>query len=253
MLQKHWPGRLGCFILLSTLIGCATHPKDPRDPLENWNRGVQSFNDKLDHYAMQPVAKAYQWITPAFVNRGVTNFFSNVGDIGVTMNDLLQCKFWQTGQDGARFLVNSVAGLGGFVDTAAMLNLPRHNEDFDQTLGVWGVPSGPYLVLPFFGPSSTRGIGGMIGDAAMNPISYVGSAAITSGLFALNAVDLRADNLSTEKIATEAALDRYDFFKNAYFQQRDYLVRDGNMPEGEAFHEDEMDFERNNAVPVKPY
>jgi phospholipid-binding lipoprotein MlaA len=230
------------------LTGCAANVKDPQDPLEGWNRGMQSFNDNLDDAVMKPVAKAYRWITPSFVDRGITNFFSNINDIGVTINDLLQFKISQTGMDSSRFIVNSVAGVAGFVDVAAIIDLPKHNEDFDQTLGVWGVPTGPYLVLPFFGPSSPRGVGGMIGDAAMNPISYVNCGFITGGLFALNAADQRADNLSTEKIATEAAIDRYDFFKSAYFQQRNYLVKDGNMPE-----DSDMLENKDNLAPVSPY
>lgn len=254
MQQKKLMTRLGCLVLLATVAGCATIAKDPQDPFEGWNRGVQTFNDNLDDYAMKPIAKGYQWITPSFVNRGVTNFFSNINDIGVTLNDLMQFKIAQTGQDGSRFLVNTIAGVAGFVDVAEMIDLPRHNEDFDQTMGVWGVPSGPYLVLPFFGPSSPRGVGGLIGDAAMNPISYLDSGIITGGLFALNAVDLRADNLSTEKIATEAAVDRYSFFKSAYFQHREYLIHDGNMPEGsDLFDIDEEEINKDNLAPVKPY
>ncbi|MGR9088717.1 MAG: MlaA family lipoprotein [Gammaproteobacteria bacterium] len=238
--------------------GCATtQGTDHRDPWEGWNRGVQTFNDRLDDYVMKPVAEGYQWVMPSFADRGVSNFFSNINDIGVTINDLLQLKFAQGGQDGARFLVNTVAGVAGFIDVADMIDLPKHNEDFDQTLGFWGVPTGPYLVLPFFGPSSPRGVGGLVGDAAMNPISYIDSGFISAGLFGVNAVDLRADNLTTEKVATEAALDRYEFFKNAYLQQREYLVHDGNIPEDEAheeFHFDE-DFgnENDNLGPVSPY
>ncbi|MGZ8222548.1 MAG: MlaA family lipoprotein [Methylobacter sp.] len=253
MLQKKLITQLGCLVLLGALEGCATMGHDPQDPFEGWNRDVQTFNDNLDDYVMKPVAKGYQWITPSFVDRGVTNFFSNINDIGVTINDLLQFKLSQTGQDGSRFIVNTVAGVAGFVDVAEMIDLPKHNEDFDQTMGVWGVPSGPYLVLPFLGPSSPRGVGGMIGDAAMNPISYVDSGIITGGLFAVNAVDLRADNLSTERIATEAAIDRYAFFKSAYFQQREYLIHDGNMPEGSDFLENGEDLNKDNLGPVKPY
>ena len=246
--------QLGYIVLLGTLGGCATVAKDPQDPFEEWNRGVQSFNDHLDNYLMKPIANGYQWITPAFVDRGVTNFFSNINDIGVTINDLLQFKLSQTGQDGARFLVNTTVGIAGFIDVAEKIDLPKHNEDFDQTMGVWGMPSGPYLVLPFFGPSSPRGVGGMIGDAAMNPISYLDSGVISGGLFGLNATDLRADNLTNEKIATEAAIDRYGFFKSAYLQQREYLVHDGNMPEGSDLWDIDEDFnKKENMAPVKPY
>ncbi len=202
---------------------------------------------------MKPIAKGYQWVTPAFVDHGVTNFFSNINDIGVTLNDLLQFKLAQTGRDGARFIVNTTVGVAGFVDVAEQLDLPKHNEDFEQTLGVWGMPSGPYLVLPFFGPSSPRGVGGMIGDAAMNPISYLDSGVISGGLFGLNAVDLRADNLTNEKIATEAAIDRYGFFKSAYLQQREYLIHDGNLPEGSNLWDIDEDLDKDNMAPVKPY
>ncbi|WP_031430163.1 MlaA family lipoprotein [Methylomicrobium agile] len=250
--------------LASLAAGCASALKDERDPWEGFNRNMQSFNDNLDDYVMKPVAQGYQWITPHFVDRGITNFFSNIGDIGVTINDLLQMKMAQGGQDGARFLVNTTAGLAGFIDVASMIHLQKHNEDFDQTLGYWGTPTGPYLVLPFFGPSSPRGVGGLMGDAAMNPISYVSlglstgiSTAISGGLFATNAVDFRADNLTSEKIATEAALDRYEFFKNAYLQQREYLVHDGKIPQDKA-HEEyhfniDEELDKELTPPVSPY
>jgi phospholipid-binding lipoprotein MlaA len=249
MVQKKLMTQFGGLVLLAMLGGCATTSNDPKDPLEGWNRGVQTFNDNLDDYAMKPVARGYRWVTPSFVDRGVTNFFSNINDIGVTINDLLQFKVSQTGMDLSRFIINTVAGIGGFIDVADMIDLPKHDEDFDQTMGVWGIPSGPYLVLPFFGPSSPRGVGGMIGDAAMNPISYLDSGIITGGLFAVNAADLRADNLSTEKIATEAAIDRYAFFKSAYFQRREYLINDGNIPEGS----DALENGEDNLAPIKPY
>ncbi|PKM13551.1 MAG: ABC transporter [Gammaproteobacteria bacterium HGW-Gammaproteobacteria-3] len=248
--------RLAGLLVAVALSGCAGTSQtvyDARDPWQGWNRDVQSFNDGLDDYVMKPVAKGYQWVTPSFVDRGVTNFFSNIDDIGVTINDLLQFKLAQTGSDGARFLVNTTAGVAGLFDVATLIDLPKHNEDFDQTLGVWGVPMGPYLVLPFFGPSSPRGVGGLVGDVAMNPITYINSLAITGGLFTLNAADERADNLTTEKIATEAAVDRYDFFKNAYLQQRRFLVLDGNVPEEEEEIDLNMDLGDESLRPVNPY
>ena len=235
--QKLW-GRLASVTLLGSLVACTGAVKDERDPLENWNRGVQSFNDHADEYVFRPLATGYRWITPYFVNEGVSNLFSNINDIGVTVNDLLQFKLTQTGLDGSRFLINSVAGVGGLVDVAEMLDLPKHKEDFDQTLGVWGVPMGPYVVLPFLGSSSPRAITGRLGDAAMNPVNYVGmgvlglnsgttASAISSGSFALKTLDARADHLGAEKVLNEDTDDRYEFLKNAYFQQRDYLVNDG--------------------------
>jgi phospholipid-binding lipoprotein MlaA len=240
-IQVQWLVGLAFSFLLA---GCATTKTDG-DPLEAWNRGAQVFNDKFDKYAMKPIAQGYYWVTPEFVDQGLSNFFSNLNDIAVTINDLLQFKFAQTGKDGARFLVNSTAGVGGLVDVAALVDLEKHHEDFDQTLGVWGVPTGPYFVIPLIGPSSIRGVTGLIGDAAANPATYVGfgtfpgmdnavETAISSGLYVLNVIDKRSDNLGTEKVVSEAAsVDRYEFIKNSYFQRRNYLVNDGNLPQNE--------------------
>lgn len=246
---------VGTMVLLS---GCATAPvSDAQDPWEDWNRKVQGFNDRVDDYVMKPVARGYRWITPSFVDMGVTNFFSNIGDIRVFINDALQGKLTLTGMDSARFLVNTVAGVGGLFDVASEINLPRHVEDFDQTLGYWGMPAGPYLVLPLLGPSSSRGVLGLLGDVATNPISYTGlyvapvyvSRAVSGGLGALNAADLRADNLETEKIASEAAIDRYGFFRGAYFSQRDYLINDGKVADDDVLNLDEMDEKLSPANP----
>lgn len=247
-------------VLTILLTGCATvKTHDPRDPWEGFNRNVQSFNDQVDSYVMKPVAKGYRWVMPGFADQGVTNFFNNLDDISVTTNDLLQGKFKQCGLDGGRFLINTSAGVAGLVDVASMIDLPKHNEDFDQTMGVWGIPSGPYVVLPFFGPSSPRGVVGLVGDAAMNPITYAGfyvnpnwvGSAISTGLGAVKAVDNRADLLSAEKVAEEAALDRYDFYKNAYFSRREYLIKDGKVPEDDVL---KFDQEQNKGYgPINPY
>lgn len=222
-------------VIAASLSACTSVPiKDSSDPWESWNRSVHTFNDDLDGYVLKPVAKGYRWVTPSFVDSSITNVFSNVDDIGVTINDLLQGKMVQTGMDLSRFLVNSTIGLGGIIDIASMINLPKHDEDFGQTLGVWGVPTGPYLVLPFFGPSSPRGVGGLLGDAAMNPVSYVGIPVpgLSTGLFVLETIDTRADNLGLEKIANEAAaFGRYEFFRDAYVAKRKALVVDGHDSE----------------------
>ena len=235
-------------------IGCATTATDERDPLEGWNRGVQSFNDTADDYVIKPVAQGYQWITPSFVDQGVTNFFNNIGDIRVTLNDLLQFKFNQGGSDFTRLLINSTLGIGGLFDVATELDFERHDEDFDQTLGAWGMPTGPYLVLPLLGPSSARGAFGLIGDAVANPVFYIDFPAVTWSLTALKYVDLRADQLSASRIVDEAALDRYEFFRNAYLQRREYLVYDGNPPfdEDDLLEDDLEDEQELDQAPEEP-
>ncbi|WP_347988994.1 VacJ family lipoprotein [Methylomonas sp. AM2-LC] len=248
---------------LALINGCATTTKvsDPADPWVGWNRGAQSFNDGLDSYIVKPVAQGYDTIMPSFAHKGVTNFFSNLDDIDVIANDALQGKFSQSGMDSARLLVNTTVGLAGFIDVGTLLELPKHNEDFDQTLGYWGVPTGPYLVLPFFGPSSPRAVFGLLGDAALNPISYTGiyfgsgsslSYEVSGGLGILKAIDTRANNLGLEKVINEAAVDRYDFFKNAYISRRNYLVHDGKVSD----EDDVLKFEEKNSNgmgPISPY
>lgn len=255
---------VGSLVISSVLGGCASTPKvNEKDPWEGWNRGTQGFNDSLDKAIVKPVAKGYLAATPKSVNDGVTNFFSNLKDIGVTINDFLQLKMSQGGMDASRFLVNTTAGVAGFVDVATMIDLPKHNEDFGQTLGFWGVPSGNYLVLPFLGASSPRDAVGAVGDALLNPLTYTfvfagsGAAvsAINAGARTVDVVDIRADVIPTEKIVDEASVDRYDFIKNAYQQRREYLVHDGNAPEDEELQLEgdatpEGNTKTNNAVPT---
>lgn len=220
--------------LLSSVLlsGCASTPHNPDDPWEGWNRSMHSFNEDLDHYVMKPIAKGYEFVTPEPVSQGITNFFSNIDDVGVILNDVFQLKFAQAGKDTGSFVLNSTVGLAGFFDVASEVDLPKNIEDFDQTLGYWGVPTGPYLVLPFIGPGSPRGVVGLIGDALMDPLTYAmfaGSAisAVGTAANAVEGVDKRAGLLSSEKILDEAAVDRYEFIKTAYFQRREYLIRDG--------------------------
>ncbi len=250
----------GILAILTLLIGCATtHGSDPNDPWEGWNRGAQSFNDKVDDYVMKPVAKGYDRIMPQFAHHAVNNFFSNIDDIGVFVNDALQGKFSQSGLDTTRLLVNTTAGIGGLIDVGTMIDLPKHNEDFDQTLGIWGIAPGPYLVLPFFGPSSPRGTAGLLGDAALNPMSYTGlyfssaltALAVSGGVGGIKIINTRANNLGLEKVISEAAIDRYEFFKNAYIQRRNYLVHDGNVPEDDVLKLREKDLDELG--PVLPF
>lgn len=223
------------------LTGCATTTPmeaEQNDPWQGWNKGAQAFNDGFDKNLLKPVAKGYLNVTNTAIDDGVTNFFSNINDIGVTINDLLQFKLLQSGMDFSRFMINTTAGAGGVLDWASKLDLPKHDEDFGQTLGFWGIPSGPYLVLPFFGPSSPRDAVGLLGDALMDPITYVSifggfaGTAASAGTSALDVTDHRAGVMTTEKVLDEATGgDRYDFLRNSYQQHREYLIYDGNPPD----------------------
>lgn len=230
---------LGALILSSALSGCSTTPTTEanNDPWEGWNRDVHGFNQDFDETILKPLAKGYQDVVPNPVDEGITNVFSNINDIGVTINDFLQLKFTQGGMDASRFLINTTAGFVGVFDVAKEIDLPKHDEDFGQTLGFWGVPSGNYMVLPFIGASSPREAFGLLGDALFNPLTYVSffggfaANAATAAATGVDVTDTRSDLMSSEKIVNEASVDRYDFVKNAYIQRREYLLYDGNPPE----------------------
>lgn len=235
-------------VISSLLGGCSgTAITHKEDPWESWNRGALGFNDDFDNVIMEPMTKSYLLVTPEFVNNGLYNFFSNINDVGVTINDLLQLKVTQTGMDISRFLINSTAGVAGFIDVAEMIDLPKHNEDFGQTLGFWGVPSGNYLVVPFLGASSPREVIGVVGDALMNPLTYTfvfagtGAAlsAINAGAKAANMTTIDTDGVPSEKMVDRSFVNRYEFIKNNYQQRREHLVQDFNVPgEVEAMAED---------------
>ena len=195
-----------CTFILTT--GCATnqlHHAEHNDPLESYNRVMYSINNTVDSAILKPVSQGYDFIMPPLVSKGISNFFSNLDDINVVFNDLLQFKPIQALSDTSRFMINSTLGLVGIVDVASNYGFKKHNEDFGQTLGVWGLSSGPYVVLPLFGPSNFRDTIGFIGD--------------------------RAGLLGAEKIVDEAAFDEYTFVKDAYLQKRRSLVFDGDPPE----------------------
>lgn len=208
------------------LTGCATTGEVAKgsdvDPFEDFNRSVFTFNKALDDYIADPVVTAYNWVTPHFIQTGIGNFFSNLKDINVFLNDVLQAKFLQSGEDTGRFLLNTTLGLGGLFDVASEVGLMKHVEDFDQTFAVWGIPQGPYLVLPVIGPATTRGIPGLILDTAANPASYVGAP-----IQLLDMLNERANADSSLKIVDEAALDPYVFTRESYLQARKHLITDG--------------------------
>ena len=224
------------FLLLLTVLsftllgGCATTGGDQRDPIEGLNRAIYKFNDGLDRMLFKPVAKGYRAVTPGPVDKGVSNFFGNIEDVVTTVNGLLQFKFRQGGSDAMRVLINSTIGLLGIFDVASGIGFEKHDEDFGQTLGSWGVGHGPYLMLPLFGPSSVRDATGKFVDAsAFDPMYKIDHVPTRNTLRAIEAVDTRADLLGATSVLEEAALDKYNFIKESYFQQRENAVNDGEL------------------------
>ncbi len=224
------------FILLLLgifLSGCATTPPTSRaDPYESMNRSVFAFNESVDKNLMKPVAEGYRAVTPDPVEIMITNFYSNLDDVKVIFNDILQLKFRNAGNDSARFLINTILGMGGLVDFGTDYGFPKRHEDFGQTLGHYGVPSGAYLVLPILGGSNMRDAPSLLVDVAANPATYTGfvTFGIAPAMGAVAAVETRAGLLDTEEIIGEAALDKYEFLRDAYLQRRRSLVHDGNPP-----------------------
>lgn len=215
-------------VLTGLLSGCAH--QNARDPLEPLNRGIYAFNDAVDTVVMKPVATGYRAILPQFVRTGVSNFFSNLDDVTVIVNGILQLKIPQALSDTGRLLINTTIGVLGLVDVATHLGLEKHNEDFGQTLGYWGVGNGPYLVLPFFGPSSFRdGVGRWV-DMKTDPVRWEDHIRTRNQFLVLRAVNTRANLLDSEKVLDAAAIDRYAFLRDAYLQRRRSLVYDGNPP-----------------------
>jgi phospholipid-binding lipoprotein MlaA len=214
--------------LLMALSGCATN--HPRDPLEPLNRAIYSFNDGVDSVVMKPLASGYRAVLPQFVRTGIGNFFSNLDDITVILNSLLQLKIPQAVSDSGRFIINSTLGVLGLIDVATHLGLEKHNEDFGQTLGYWGIGNGPYLVLPFLGPSTLRDALGRWVDSYTDVIWREDHKATRNRLYILRAVHNRSRLLESEKIRDTAAIDPYSFTRDAYLQRRRNLIFDGNPP-----------------------
>jgi phospholipid-binding lipoprotein MlaA len=224
---------LGLSLLLATTSGCASvGDTEPHDPFESYNRSVHNFNQGFDRTIAKPVAQTYQDVMPDWANQGVSNFFSNLDDVLVLANNLMQLKLQQAASDTARIFFNSTIGLLGFIDVASRMDFPKHKEDFGQTLGYWGVPSGPYFVLPFFGPSSIRDTAGLSVDYTyFDPlIRTVPRFNTRAALFLLDAVDTRADFLSASQLLETAALDPYIYTREAYLQRRQYYIYDGDPP-----------------------
>ncbi|WOL29994.1 VacJ family lipoprotein [Pseudomonas fragi] len=196
------------------------------DPWEGFNRVVFKFNDTLDTYALKPIAQGYQFITPQFLEDGIHNMYRNVGDVRNLANNVLQVKPHAAGVDTARLLMNTIIGVGGFFDLGTKMGLQRNDEDFGQTLGYWGLSSGPYLVLPLLGPSTVRDALGIYPDSYAEPYRYMHDVSARNTVAGMKIIDARANLLSAEKLITG---DKYIFIRNAYLQSREFKVKDGQV------------------------
>jgi phospholipid-binding lipoprotein MlaA len=247
--------RVSLFALLGlglTISGCATLPNgkpDPRDRYERVNRSVYQFNTALDHAVLRPVARAYVKL-PQPIRTGINNFFTNFAYPTTVANDLFQGKFADGVTDSARIIVNTTLGIGGLFDPASRMGLERHTQDFGLTLGHWGVPSGPFIELPFLGPSDVRDALGLLPDYAITyEISHqlINNTGVTAGLFVVSQIDRRSQLLDLDKIVDQA-YDPYAFTRNAYLQRRDYLVHGDQNPADE-FPDAQLDDDKGSQTP----
>lgn len=214
---------------LGLLGGCAT-TGNPKDPIEGFNRAMFSFNEGLDQVVIKPVAQGYEAVLPRPVQTGVVNFFSNIADVFIAVNNLLQGKPAEAVSDGGRFLINTTIGILGIFDPASHMGLEKHEEDFGQTFGRWGVGDGAYVVIPVFGPRTVRDTVGLVLDVAADPVSNIDYVPTRNSALALRLIDTRADLLPADKVIEEAALDKYAYVRDGYLQRRRSLIHDGDPP-----------------------
>jgi phospholipid-binding lipoprotein MlaA len=208
-------------MVMALLQGCATAPNaNPRDPWEPFNRGVSDFNEQVDDAVLRPVAKAYQLVLPQVVRTGVTNFFGNISDVWSLVNNVLQLKPRESAETLARIGVNTIVGLGGLIDVASDIPIEKHREDFGQTLGYWGMSTGPYLVLPLLGPSTLRDAAALSVNWSGDLVSYINDPAARVSLSLLRGIDIRANLFGAGNFLNNAALDKYSFVRDAYLQRR---------------------------------
>ena len=222
------------FLLIGLMAGGCTSTQqlsdDPSDPWEGYNRRVYTFNDALDRALLVPAASGYRAVAPEFVEESVSNIFANIGDLGVAFNNTLQFKFLDAASDAGRILVNSSIGLLGLFDVASRMGLRKHDEDFGQTLGYWGMDTGPYVMLPLFGPSNLRDGPGKVVDGFLWPPNWTDiKTSERNGLFALNLINTRAELMQLEEKVKELSRDRYVFIRDAYLDRREFLVNDGEI------------------------
>ena len=228
--------RLLALSLVALIMGCASIPAgvppSPDDPWEPFNRSVFEFNEGLDKYVLKPVVSGYRFVLPEFIREGVYNFFSNYNDIYTALNNLLQGKPDYAFNDLMRVVVNTTMGLGGLIDLATPGGLEKHKEDFGQTFGVWGVPSGPYVVLPFFGPSSVRDTFGTVADLETDYLfKYIPDVGLRNSLTGLRVVNARNTYYEAGDLLDGAAIDKYSFLRDAYIQRRKYQINEGRDDE----------------------
>jgi phospholipid-binding lipoprotein MlaA len=229
--------------LIALLIGgCATSPEmtaDERDPWQGFNRKVYSFNNALDQAFLVPAATSYRAVTPDFAEKGVHNFFSNLGEVGVAFNNTLQFKFLDAASDVGRLVVNSTIGLLGLIDVASRMGLGKNNEDFGQTLGYWGMGPGPYVMLPLLGPSNLRDGPAKVVDVIVHPLYWADiKNSERNVLSALRLVNTRAELMVIEEKAKELSRDRYVFIRDAYLDNREFLVNDGQLSVNDDLYDD---------------
>jgi phospholipid-binding lipoprotein MlaA len=216
-------------VAASLLAGCATSG-NPKDPIEGFNRAMFSFNETVDKAVIKPVAQGYDAITPRPVQTGVSNFFANIADLWIGFNNLVQGKPGDALSDVSRVLINTTIGIVGLFDVASEMGLEKHDEDFGQTLGRWGVGDGAYVVLPIFGPRTLRDTGGFLVDITVDPVANHEPVDVRNVALGLRAIDTRASLLPAESAIDAAALDKYAYVRDAYLQRRRSLIHDGNPP-----------------------
>ncbi|MCW1936795.1 MlaA family lipoprotein [Pseudomonas sediminis] len=228
VIGARWIARLGGLMALVglSLLPAMSQAASEEDPWESFNRPIFRFNDTVDTYALKPIAQGYRAVTPQFLEDGVHNVFGNIGDVGNLANNLLQGKLHNAGVDTGRLIFNTTFGVLGFFDVAKHMGLRKSDEDFGQTLGVWGLNSGPYLVIPLLGPSTVRDATGRVPDSFLTPYPYMDHVPTRNVTRGVQVVDTRANLLQAERLVSG---DKYIFIRNAYLQSREFKVKDGQV------------------------
>ncbi len=224
------PRTVATLAAAALLAGCAATPMRADDPFEPVNRASYKVHEVVDGNFVRPIAQAYVDYTPKPIQQAIGNVFGNIDDVFSVINDFLQGKLDKAGNDMGRVMLNSGFGIGGLIDIASEAGIPKGNEDFGQTLGVWGFPQGPYLFIPLFGPTTVRDGTGSLVRFYLGPIGYLPDVPVRNTLYGLGALDARASVLGSQSLAEQAALDPYAFIRRAYLQRREYLLYDGNPP-----------------------